>query len=722
VRRTLFAIPALLALLLAPGAASAAGDITSSNVTTPVTGAKFVSDGTAGGPANNVLFAGTSTPTAGSDEIDLVCYTRNAADTGWLTDSVATGVATDDVTGAWSTTADVRNLGNACLLRAVPAGTFPLDSLINTAFTGPTIHFARTVRIKPVDGPNAAVTVGWEVESAQSGAFNYYGSIANTGISTSRLLTGANQRASEALWFASASVYGESGLPFDGDSGLLVDGNYGWLPEVAANAGFNGISGRNLPGFSGIDVTFTHNPTTGGVDVAESHPILRCNAGAEVRVPPASCTSLVSTGVRFLRTTTFNADGREIRLVDTFRSADGAAHAVKVQYFEAHDSLTSPSFSFPWVAGGAYATGTLGAAVALPPAGPWSYFARGGSAAPDGDLRSPQGARVMSSRPTTLSFSPTSIKDMFQVHDLTVPAGGDAVLQHGFALSSVRSELDAASARFTDLFAKPTVAITAPANGTEATTTPTTVTGTAADNVGVTSLTVNGTAVTPAADGSFSTTLVLTASPSTITVVAKDAQGNEATATSTVTFRALNFTGTSGNDTLRGNSFANRLVGLEGDDRIFCGVGGRDTALGNEGNDTFDCVEPHATARANRDTVNCGAGTRDVALVDPFDTVVGCERVTRVWQGSARRDVFRQTRRANDRFLTGGGNDLVVCGGGTDRVVAGAGNDVVNCADAGTALARRRSRDVVNCGAGPSDTAILDRYDLAIGCEMVERR
>jgi hypothetical protein len=52
---------------------------------------------------------------------------------------------------------------------------------------------------------------------------------------------------------------------------------------------------------------------------------------------------------------------------------------------------------------------------------------------------------------------------------------------------------------------------------------------------GVRATTVNGTAVTPAADGSFSTSVVLTASPSTITVVAKDAAGNEtAAATDTI--------------------------------------------------------------------------------------------------------------------------------------------------------------------------------------------
>jgi hypothetical protein len=502
----------------------------------------------------------------------------------------------------------------------------------------------------------------------------------------------------------------------------MVDGNYGWLPEAARGATFNGVNGGEMPGFVGIDVTFTHAPATGAVNVVESHPILRCNDGATILVPPASCTSLISTGVRFLRTTTFNADGREIRLVDTFRSLDGVAHAVKAQYYEAHSSVLEPSFGFPWISGGSYALVTDGQSVALPPAAPWSYFAREASTAPDGDLASPQGVRVTSSRPNSFVVRPFNNNDLIQLHEFSIPAGGDFVIQHGFAMSAIRSELDAASTRFQDLFAKPAVAITAPATGSEVTTTPTSVTGTATDNVAVTSLTVNGTAVTPAADGSFSTSVVLTASPSTITVVAKDAAGNETTSTSTVTFRALTFTGTTGNDTLTGNSLANTLNGLEGDDVIDCGAGGMDTALGNSGNDTINCVEPFATAKANADTVNCGSGSKDVAMVDPFDKVVGCEQVTRVWKGSGRRDVFRQTKLANDRFDTLGGNDLIVCGGGIDTVLAGAGNDSVNCADTGTAAARRRSKDVVNCGAGRQDVAIVDASDRTIGCERVVRR
>jgi Ca2+-binding RTX toxin-like protein len=246
-----------------------------------------------------------------------------------------------------------------------------------------------------------------------------------------------------------------------------------------------------------------------------------------------------------------------------------------------------------------------------------------------------------------------------------------------------------------------------------------TVSGTASDNVGVVSVTVNGVAAT-LVDGAWSVQLPLTAGVNVLSAVARDGAGNETTsAPVSVDYRQRVFNGTSGNDVLRGNQWANILNGFAGNDRIFCGVGGKDVVNAGPGNDFVDCVEPYAMAKANADVVRCGPGT-DTALVDPFDTVLACERVTRVWIGRAGRDVFVGTK-ANDRFNTLGGNDSITCGGGRDTVNAGAGNDTINCYDPGTPAQQKASRDVVNCGPG-RDTAIVDRYDVVRGCEKVTRR
>lgn len=723
-RSLLAAVSVSVLVLAAPSAASAAaGTILSVSVTTPTTGSKFFADRTAGAPASNVTFSGTSTDDGPGATFDLVCYRRNSADSGWYTSQIV-GTIDPAADGTWTTPVDMSTtpvaIGDGCLVRGVPSGTTP-DLAVSPQYTGPTVYFANAYRRKVSGGANAGVVYGWHAQVGQSAAYNDFGSPFTEGVYDSHLYTGANLRESENLWWQNAALRGATGYPFDGVSGLMVDGNYGWLPEAAQGRSFAGTNGEDLAGFVGIDVSFTHDPATGAVNVVETHPILRCNEGATVLVPPVTCTSLVSTGVSLMRTTTFNADGTEVRVVDAFRSADGSAHAVKAQYYESHSSAAAASFALPWVSSGAYGTLVASQSLPLPPSGPWTYFARGLSTAPDGDIANPQGARIVSNRPTAFNVETANANDLVQLHEFNVPAAGEFVMQHGFAISSQRSALDAASTKFTDLFVKPSVTITTPVAGSEVTTTPVTVAGTVSDNVAVTSFTVNGVAVTPAA-GAFSTKLTLTTSPSTITVVAKDAAGNETTATATVTFKALTFTGTSGKDTLTGNSLANRLEGLEGDDTIDCGAGGKDVALGGAGNDTISCVEPFATAKANADTVNCGAGRKDVAIVDPFDRVLGCEKVTRVWKGGARRDVFRPTKVSNDRFETLGGNDKVTCSGGSDVVLAGAGNDAINCFDAGSNRKQRASRDTVNCGAGRKDVAIVDAYDRVIGCEKVIRR
>jgi hypothetical protein len=58
------------------------------------------------------------------------------------------------------------------------------------------------------------------------------------------------------------------------------------------------------------------------------------------------------------------------------------------------------------------------------------------------------------------------------------------------------------------------------------------------DNVGIASLVVNGTSVTPAADGTFSVPVSLAAGANALTATVKDAAGNGAEATETVTYTA----------------------------------------------------------------------------------------------------------------------------------------------------------------------------------------
>jgi len=67
----------------------------------------------------------------------------------------------------------------------------------------------------------------------------------------------------------------------------------------------------------------------------------------------------------------------------------------------------------------------------------------------------------------------------------------------------------------------------------------------------------------------------------------------------------------------------------------------------------------------------------------------------------------------NDKIYGDAGNDALVGGSGRDSMFGGTGNDTFWAVDG--------ARDVVDCGSG-KDTATVDRFDVARGCERVIRR
>lgn len=76
--------------------------------------------------------------------------------------------------------------------------------------------------------------------------------------------------------------------------------------------------------------------------------------------------------------------------------------------------------------------------------------------------------------------------------------------------------------------------------------------------------------------------------------------------------------GTTVSDDLRGTGGDDRIFGLAGDDMIAGGYGS-DRLWGGPGNDLLLARD------GERDVVVCGPGRDDVALVDEFDVVSGCE-------------------------------------------------------------------------------------------------
>lgn len=124
--------------------------------------------------------------------------------------------------------------------------------------------------------------------------------------------------------------------------------------------------------------------------------------------------------------------------------------------------------------------------------------------------------------------------------------------------------------------------------------------------------------------------------------------------------------GTALGDRLVGSPKGDRILGGKGRDRI-TGLGGKDCLNGQSGNDRIR-----------------GGRAKDVVKGGP----------------------------GKDRLSGGRGSDRIVGGKGRDRIRGGPGRDRIR--------ARDHKRDLVNCGPGRGDRAVVDRIDRVKGCEKVK--
>jgi Ca2+-binding RTX toxin-like protein len=86
-----------------------------------------------------------------------------------------------------------------------------------------------------------------------------------------------------------------------------------------------------------------------------------------------------------------------------------------------------------------------------------------------------------------------------------------------------------------------------------------------------------------------------------------------------------------GKDTLNGGSGSDKLYGAGGNDKLSGGAG-NDKLFGGGGTNKYSGGSGNDTVNARnkkKETVNCGSGKKDVAIVDKKDKVKGCEKVKR---------------------------------------------------------------------------------------------
>lgn len=103
------------------------------------------------------------------------------------------------------------------------------------------------------------------------------------------------------------------------------------------------------------------------------------------------------------------------------------------------------------------------------------------------------------------------------------------------------------------------------------------------------------------------------------------------------------------------------------------------------------------------------------------DTLTGTVNVDQIYGLNGDDDIFGRAGSdqlyggANEDELSGGrGGDELYGGSGIDILEGGAGSDYINSAD-------KNRQDIVNCGNGAADRAIVDNEDTVAGnCENVQ--
>ena len=334
------------------------------------------------------------------------------------------------------------------------------------------------------------------------------------------------------LFFCNGGV--DTNLPSEGGTPARIDGSIAYGPLEIEK--IEKDAGAKAPYAGRATVTITSksfNEANGQTTYTELVPFVRCAPEANVQPTETSCSSFALTGVSLERTWTTSNELKVISMLDVWRSTDGKAHEVAVNYrneFEQEEVGGLGAFEFP---GSSAFVGTTALETIALPSGPGTLLYQYDSATPEaGNGFDPQGAIVYDRAPSAplVVTTPTSAmqrEDIYEApYKFALPAGGASVLRMtfvtGYGLPEVRSEAAAAVAGYA-----PTISLAAPANGASIETESPTVAvaGSAADSGALTGVTVNGTPATLGAGGAFSAAVTLKPGANTITAIATDQAG-----------------------------------------------------------------------------------------------------------------------------------------------------------------------------------------------------
>jgi hypothetical protein len=364
----------------------------------------------------------------------------------------------------------------------------------------------------------------------------FFESVGSCGLEGSEIFN-ATTFEGDALFGCDASLYEEN--PEATRSDLQIDGANAYSPATAKRVEEKiGV----IPGAPHIAARVERfEPSTGLITISEVDPIVKCSP--ETISPPTStsCKEFVSAGVQLERTWETSENDHVAKVTDTWRSTDGSAHALNALYAqEFSDAKADGGGTFDFPGSTAFVGTTKGEAVALP-AGAGAILYKSDAAEPEaGDGEHPQGAVVYDSVPSgpiaVFTGSDEQNGNGFDMpYARTIPAGGTYTLRMAYVQAYGLAEVNKL-AQETLAGYYPSVSITSPANGSATTSSSITVTGTAKDEVGLASLTVNGKAVSVGAGGAWSTTVALNSGANTITATATNQAGNSKSSSVAVTY------------------------------------------------------------------------------------------------------------------------------------------------------------------------------------------
>jgi hypothetical protein len=489
-------------------------------------------------PATMLTVEGTA---GGVAEVDIRCYTANGVESYEQLNDPKAPVKVEG--GVFQATLPLSGiLAGDCQLRAVPhtasiAGLGPGQEAGEGArFAGPFISISQFIP-SPRNFYAVSATSSASMSFESAGLFSFESSL---------LSTVAHEI--EPIFYG--EEYMRAYPPIATRPALQVDGQTAFLPEDAVEV--EREIKATLPGLPRVTVaSHTFDEATRQSTVAEEEPAVRC-APSDAYPPTAeSCTSFVPTGVTLVRTLQATHESHLGLLRQAWRSTDAAAHTVNARMFNELRSGTEALaegglYRFPGEA--AFAATNSGESKTLP-AGPGMILYKAGLSVPDaGDGVHPQGVIAYDrapSEPLSITLGSSNhakpfLNDFEMPYQEAVPAGGSStVLRMAFAQSFSLGDAQALAEEALASY-HPTVSILTPANGSSiVSSNPTvTVTGTAGDQIALSSLAVNGKAVAVGAGGAWSAALTLSPGANKITALATDQSGLTSAATVAINYAA----------------------------------------------------------------------------------------------------------------------------------------------------------------------------------------